>query len=55
MKKVVDSTDNKHIGDYVDESSAVVTFRSGETMEVEKRLHDNRVLANSNYVIILED
>jgi hypothetical protein len=54
MKTIVDSTDKKHIGERVDETAEVITFANGETMNVEKRLHDNTVLANSNYVITLE-
>lgn len=53
MKTVIDSTDKKHIGERVDETSDIVEFRDGETMRVEKRLHDNTVLANSHYVLIL--
>jgi hypothetical protein len=54
MKTVVDSTDKKHLGERVDETAEVIVFANGETMRVEKRLHDNTVLANSNYVIYLE-
>ncbi len=54
MKTVVDSTDKKHIGERIDETAEVITFANGETMRIEKRLHDNTVLANSNYVIFLE-
>lgn len=54
MKTIVDSTDKKHLGERVDENAEVITFANGETMRVEKRLHDNTVLANSNYVITLE-
>lgn len=53
MKIVLDSTDKKHIGELVDESADVIVFANGETMTIEKRLHDNTVLANSNYVLIL--
>ena len=55
MKTVLDSTDQKHIGDVVDELEDVLIFADGELMRVEKRLHDNTVLANSNYVIILSE
>jgi uncharacterized protein YkvS len=55
MKKVVMTTDSKHVGDTVDSTADVIEFADGETMQVEKRLADNRVLSNSNYVIILED
>lgn len=55
MKKVIDSTDNKHIGDLVDETLDVISFANGETMYVEKRLHENTVLANSNYIIVLSE
>lgn len=54
MKTIVDSTDKKHLGERVDETAEVINFANGETMRVEKRLHENTVLANSNYVIILE-
>lgn len=54
MKKVIDSTDKKHIGDIVDETADVVQFKDGEKMEVTTRIYDNRVLSNSNYVIVLE-
>jgi hypothetical protein len=54
MKTVVDSTDKKHLGERVDVTAEVIVFANGETMRVEKRLHDNTVLANSNYVIYLE-
>lgn len=53
MKTVLASTDNKHLGDRIDETSDVVTFRDGTTMVVERRLHDDTVLANSHYVIFL--
>lgn len=54
MKTVVDSTDKKHIGERVDETADVIIFANGETMRVERRLHDNTVLSNSNYVLFLE-
>jgi hypothetical protein len=54
MKTIVDSTDKKHLGENVDETADVITFANGEIMQVEKRLHGNTVLANSNYVIFLE-
>lgn len=53
MKTVLASTDSKHLGERVDETAEVVTFRDGTTMLVERRLHDNTVLANSHYVLIL--
>lgn len=53
MKKVVDSTDKKHIGEMVDETTNPIVFADGEKMNVALRLHDNNVLANSNYIIIL--
>jgi hypothetical protein len=53
MKKIIDSTDKKHIGEEVDETANPVVFSSGETMQVAVRLHGNTVLANSNYIIIL--
>lgn len=54
MKKVIDSTDKKHIGDMVDETADVIVFSDGEQMPVEKRLGGDTVLANSNYIIFLE-
>ena len=54
MKTIVDSTDKKHIGEQVDEAAEIIIFANGEIMRVEKRLHSDTVLANSNYVIILE-
>jgi hypothetical protein len=54
MKKIVDSTDKKHIGEEVDETTNPLVFANGEKMQVAVRLNDNRVLANSNYIIILE-
>ena len=53
MKTVLASTDNKHLGERIDETLDVITFRDGTTMVVEKRLHENTVLANSHYVIFL--
>ena len=55
MKKISMTTDGKHVGDMVDPTLDVITFEDGETMEVEERRYDNRVVSNSNYVIILED
>lgn len=54
MKKVIDSTDKRHIGDMVDETADVIVFEDGERMAIDKRLNGNSVLANSNYIIILE-
>jgi hypothetical protein len=54
MKTIVDSTDKKHIGEVIDETSDVIVFLNGEVMQIEKRLHNDTVLANSNYVIFLE-
>ena len=53
MKTVIDSTDKKHIGEVVSETDDTIVFANGETMVVEKRLHNGTVLANSNYVLIL--
>ena len=53
MRTVLDSTDKKHIGEVVTETDDVIVFANGETMVVEKRLHNNTVLANSNYVLFL--
>ena len=47
MKKVIDSTDKKHIGDIIDETLEVIKFKDGEVMEVTTRLYGNRVLSNS--------
>lgn len=55
MRTVLDSTDKKHIGERVDETADVIVFANGETMTVERRLHDNTVLANSNYVLFLSE
>lgn len=55
MRTVLDSTDKKHIGEIVDETASVIVFANGETMPVERRLHDNTVLASSNYVIFLSE
>lgn len=53
MKKIIDSTDKKHIGDAVDENANPIVFADGRTMQVAVRLNNNTVLANSNYIIIL--
>lgn len=53
MRTVLASTDGKHIGQRIDETAEIITFRDGSTMVVEKRLHGNTVLANSHYVLIL--
>lgn len=53
MRTVIDSTDKKHIGEVINETDDVIVFANGETMQVEKRLHDNTVLANSHYVLFL--
>jgi hypothetical protein len=53
MKTVIDSTDKKHIGEVVDETLDVIVFANGEEMIVEKRLYNNTVLSNSNYVLFL--
>ena len=53
MKIVIDSTDKKHIGESVDETLNIIVFANGETMIVEKRLYNNTVLSNSNYVLFL--
>lgn len=55
MKKIVMTTDGKHVGETVDSTADVIVFADGEQMQVEKRLYENRVLSNSNYIIILED
>lgn len=53
MKRVVDTTDGKHVGDIIDPSDNPVVFSDGATMYVTKISDDGLVLANSNYVIIL--
>lgn len=55
MKTVLDSTDKKHIGEQVDETADVIVFENGETMAVERRLHDNTVLSSSHYVLVLSE
>lgn len=55
MKIIIDTTDQKHVGDRVDETQDIIVFQDGETMLVEKRLHGNTVLANSNYIIVLSE
>ena len=53
MKTILATTDGKHVGQRIDETAPVITFRDGTTIVVEKRLHDDTVLANSHYVLIL--
>ena len=55
MKKIIDSTDKKHIGDIVDENANPIVFADGRTMPVDVRLNNNTVLANSNYIITLSE
>lgn len=55
MKKVIDSTDKKHIGERVDETANLIVFADGDTMQVVKRLYNNTVLCNSNYILVLEE
>ena len=55
MRKIVMTTDGKHVGETVDSTADVIVFADGEQMQVEKRLYENRVLSNSNYIVILED
>lgn len=55
MKKILDSTDKKHIGEVVDETASTIVFANGETMRVDTRLYDNTVLVNSNYIITLTE
>ena len=54
MKKIIDSTDKKHIGEVVDETTNPVVFANGEKMQVAIRLNNGAVLANSNYILILD-
>lgn len=55
MKTIIDTTDKKHVGEAVDEHANPIVFKDGETMYVATRLHNNTVLANSNYIIILSE
>lgn len=53
MRKIIDTTDKKHVGDVIDETANPIIFQNGETMQISVRLHNNTVLANSNYIIVL--
>jgi hypothetical protein len=53
MRKIIDSTDKKHIGDVIDDTANPVVFADGTTMQIVLRLHHGTVLANSNYIIVL--
>jgi len=53
MRKVIDTTDKKHIGDVIDDKANPIEFENGEKMQVSVRLHNNTVLANSNYIVVL--
>lgn len=53
MRKIIDTTDKKHIGDVIDDKANPITFENGEKMQVAVRLHSNTVLANSNYIVVL--
>lgn len=53
MKKIIDTTDKKHVGDVIDDRANPITFENGETMNVAVRLHSGTVLANSNYIVVL--
>lgn len=53
MRKIIDTTDKKHIGDVIDDKANPITFENGEKMQVAVRLHNNTVLANSNYIVVL--
>lgn len=53
MRKIIDTTDKKHIGDVIDDKANPVVFQNGEKMQVAIRLHNNTVLANSNYIVVL--
>lgn len=53
MKIVIDSTDKKHIGEQVDDDQDLIVFANGEVMPVEFRRHNDTVLGNSNYIIVL--
>lgn len=55
MKTIIDTTDKKHVGEVVDENANPIVFKDGETIYVTARLHNNTVLANSNYIIILSE
>lgn len=53
MRKIIDSTDKKHVGEKIDETQNPIVFENGEKMSISVRLHSNTVLANSNYIIVL--
>lgn len=55
MKTIIDTTDKKHVGEEVDENTNPIVFRDGERLQVTVRLHNNTVLGNSNYIIILSE
>ena len=55
MKRIVQTTDGKHVGETVDSAAEIIIFADGEKMQVEQRLYENKVLSNSHYIIILED
>jgi hypothetical protein len=53
MRKILDTTDKKHVGEVIDEKSNPVVFANGDKMQVVLRLYNDTVLANSNYIIVL--
>lgn len=55
--RILESTDHKHLGEYISISGDIILFQDGEYMEVENmiNLEDNTVVyANSNYQIRVE-
>ena len=55
MKTIIDTTDKKHVGETIDETQNPIVFADGEQMQVTKRLHNDTVIANSNYIIFLSE
>ena len=53
MRKIIDTTDKKHVGDTIDDKANPIVFENGDSMQVAVRLHNNTVLANSNYIVVL--
>jgi len=53
MRKIIDTTDKKHVGDIIDDKANPIVFENGDVMQVAVRLHSCTVLANSNYIVVL--
>jgi hypothetical protein len=53
MRKIIDTTDKKHVGDIIDDKANPIVFENGDVMQVAVRLHSGTVLANSNYIVVL--